>query len=192
MRICLHFDPSRLLRWHLWLAQALAEVPDSQILRSFAPHRYPLPPDSRLLFELERLLYGFRGLGAMDRMESALLSLPPLQAGQADVVIDLSGEEVSPSAQRALRPFFNGVPSEIGVMAALANDQDLLVELHDTARPSNPWTARPTSQDHEVFSASLDAALSCATALILKALHHEDGPLEVDGVSPTKPHSFGA
>jgi hypothetical protein len=100
MRICLHFDPSRLLRWHLWLAQALAEVPDSQIPRSFAPHRYPVSPGSRLLFELERLIYGFRGLGAMDRMESVLLSLQPLQAGQADVVIDLSGEEVSPTAQR--------------------------------------------------------------------------------------------
>ncbi|WP_439923011.1 glucosamine inositolphosphorylceramide transferase family protein [Nitrobacter sp. JJSN] len=194
MRICLNFDPSRLLRWHWWLAQALAEMTDSQISRSFAPHRYPLPQGSRLLFELERLIYGFRGLGAMDRMESALLSLPPLQAGEADVVIDLSGEEVSPTAQRVLRPFFNGVPSEIGIMAALANDQDLLVELHDTARPSNPWTARPASQDREVFSASLDATLSCATALILKALHHEDGPLDVDGVVRAKSttRSFGS
>jgi hypothetical protein len=175
MRIRLHFDPSRLLRWHFWLAQSLAEVPDSQISRSFALQRYPLPPGSRLLFELERLIYGFRGLGAMDRMESALLSLSPLQAGQADVAIDLSGEEVTPTAQRVLRPFFNGVPSEIGIMAALANDQDLFVELHDTARPLNPWKACPASQDREMFSASLDAALSCATALILKALHNEGG-----------------
>ena len=186
MRICLHFDPSRLLRWHLWLAHALAEVPNSQVSRSFAPLSYPLPAGSRLLFELERLIYGFRGLGAMDRMESALLSLPVQQAGQADVVIDLSGEETSPKAPRVLRPFFNGVPSEIGIMAALANDQDLLVELHDTARPSDPWTARPASQDREVFSASLDASLSCATALILKALHHEDGSLDFDGVPRAK------
>jgi hypothetical protein len=193
MRICLHFDPSRLLRWHLWLAQALAEVPDSQIFRSFAPQRYPLPPGSRLLFELERLIYGFRGLGAMDRTESELLSLQPQQGGQADVVIDLSGEEVSPSAPRVLRPFFNGVPSEIGIMAALANDQDLLVELHDTGRPSNPWTAHPASQDREVLSVSLDAVLSCTTALILKALHNEDGPLDADGDQHAKPvkRSFG-
>ena len=33
------------------------------------------------------------------------------------------------------------LPGEIGVMAALANDQGLLVDLHDTARPSRPWTA---------------------------------------------------
>jgi hypothetical protein len=77
MRICLYFDPSRLLRWHWWLAQALAEVPDNEISRCFAPHRYPLPSGSRLLFELEHLIYGFRGLGAMDNMESMLLSLPP-------------------------------------------------------------------------------------------------------------------
>jgi hypothetical protein len=186
MRICLHFDPSRLLRWHLWLAHALAEVPNSEISRSFAPLSYPLPAGSRLLFELERLIYGFRGLGAMDRMEFALLSLPVQQAGQIDVVIDLSGEETSPKAARVLRPFFNGVPSEIGIMAALANDQDLLVELHDTARPSNPWTARPARQDREVFSASLDASLSCATALILKALHYKDGPWDFDGFPSAK------
>jgi hypothetical protein len=186
MRICLHFDPSRLLRWHLWLTRALAEVPNSQISRSFAPLSYPLPPGSRLLFELERLIYGFRGLGAMDRMESAVLSLPLQPAGEADVIIDLSGEETSPKAPRVLRPFFNGVPSEIGIMAALANDQDLLVELYDTARPANPWTARPASQDREVFSASLDASLSCATALILKALHHENGSLDFDGVPRAK------
>jgi hypothetical protein len=122
----------------------------------------------------------------MDRMESALLSLPVQQAGHADVVIDLSGEETSPKAPRVLRPFFNGVPSEIGIMAALANDQDLLVELHDTARPSNPWMDRPASQDREVFSASLDASLSCATALILKALHHGNGSFDIDGVSRAK------
>jgi hypothetical protein len=60
-------------------------------------------------------------------------------------------------------------------MGALANDRDLLVELHDTARPSRPWLARPASVDREVFAASLDCALSCAVALILKALREETG-----------------
>lgn len=74
-----------------------------------------------------------------------------------------------------LTPLFNGVPGEIGVMAALANDQELVIDLHDTARPSQPWTARPASVDREVFAASLDGALSCAVELILKALHEETG-----------------
>jgi hypothetical protein len=174
MRICLNLDASRLLRWHVWLANALAEVPGNEVSRAIAPHRRPLPSGGRLLLELERLVYGFRGDGATDRMEAALLSLPQ-QAGQADVVIDMSGEEPQPAARRVLTPLFNGVPGEIGVMAALANDQELLVDLYDTARPSRPWTARPASADREVFAASLDGVLSCAVALILKALRDEAG-----------------
>jgi hypothetical protein len=87
MRICLNLDASRLLRWHVWLANALAEIPGNEVSRAIAPHRRPLPSGGRLLLELERLVYGFRGDGATDRMEAALLSLPQ-QAGQADVVID--------------------------------------------------------------------------------------------------------
>jgi hypothetical protein len=198
MRVCLNFDSSRLLRWHLWLAQALAEVPGNQVLRSFASHRHPLPVGSWLLLELERLVYGFRGRGSMDRMETALLCLPLQPTSHADVVIDLSGGVAPPPGRRVLTPLFNGVPGEIGVMAALANDQDLLIELHDTARPSEPWAARPASQDREVFAASLDGALSCATALILKALREEAnsselGSSELGGVSRPKPPtpSFG-
>jgi hypothetical protein len=175
MRICLNLDSSRLLRWHVWLTKALAEVPGNEISRAIAPERRPLPLGSRLLFELERTVYGFGGNSAVDRMEAALLSLPPQQAGDVDVVIDMSGEGPLPVARRVLTPLFNGVPGEIGVMAALANDQELVIDLHDTARPSQPWTARPASVDREVFAASLDGALSCAVALILKALHEETG-----------------
>lgn len=194
MRICLNLDPSRLLRWHLWLAQELTNLPNNQISRSFSSHHAPLPAGSRLLLELEQLIYGYRGCGAMDWMEPALLSLPSQQGEQLDVVVNMSGEETWPKARRVLTPLFNGVPGEIGIMAAIANGQDLLVELHDTARPAPPWTARPASEDREVFSASLDAALSCATALILKALHHEDEFSTVDGASraaSTSP-SFGS
>ncbi|MER9051641.1 hypothetical protein NKH89_31175 [Mesorhizobium sp. M0923] len=172
MRICLSLDPSRPLRWHLWLAEALAEVPGNDVSCAFAAGCRPLPLIFRLLLELERLLYGFRVKGATDAVEAALRSLPP-PAEQVDVVIDFSGEGPLPSGRRVLTPLFNGVPGEIGVMAALANDQDLLVELHDTARPSQPWMARPASLDRAVFSASLDSVLSCAVALTLKALREE-------------------
>ncbi|MER8841592.1 hypothetical protein NKH86_23240 [Mesorhizobium sp. M0913] len=173
MRICLSLDPSRPMRWHLWLAEALAEVPGNDISCGFAAGCRPLPLIFRLLLELERLLYGFRVNGAIDFVEAALRCLPPPPADQVDVVIDLSGAESLPSGQRVLTPLFNGIRGEIGVMAALANDQDLLVDLHDTARPSQPWMARPASVDREVFAASLDSVLSCAVALILKALREE-------------------
>ncbi|WP_320227023.1 glucosamine inositolphosphorylceramide transferase family protein [Mesorhizobium captivum] len=192
MRICLSLDPSRLMRWHLWLAEALADVPGNDVSCAFAARCRPLPLIFRLLLELERLLYGYRVNGATYSIEASLLSLPPPPADQMDVVIDLSGGERLPSGRRVLTPLFNGLPGEIGVMAALANDQDLLVELHDTARPSQPWIARPASVDREVFAAGLDSVLSCAVALILKALREETSSAQ-SGVpgSPMAASSLG-
>ncbi|CDX43245.1 conserved hypothetical protein [Mesorhizobium sp. SOD10] len=184
MRICLCLDRSRLLRWHLWLAEALAEVPGNDVSCAFAAGCRPLPLICRLLLDLERLVYGFRGNGSTDPVEAALRSLPPCPADQVDVVIDLSGEAPLPAGRRVLTPLFNGVSGEIGVMAALANDQDLLVDLHDTARPSQPWMARPASADREVFTASLHGVLSCAVALILKALREGTGSTESGFTGP--------
>jgi hypothetical protein len=170
MRVCLNLDPSRLLRWHLWTAKDIVETPGNEVFRAFSAVRRPLPSVCRLLFDIERLLYGSRGDGATDPMDDALRALPPRPAGEMDVVIDFNGEEKRPIGRRVLTPLFNGTPGEVGAMAALANDQDLVVELHDSARPSRPWTARPASTDREVFSASLDCVLSCAAALIAKAV----------------------
>ncbi len=187
MRICLNLDPSRLLRWHLWLAEALAEMPGNEVSCAFAAGRRPLPSICRLLLELERLVYGFRENGATDPVEAALRSLPRHPTDEVDVVIDLSGQEPLAAGRRVLTPLFNGVPGEIGVMAALANDQDLVVDLHDTARPSRPWMARPASVNREVFAASLDSALACAVALILKALREETGSAAAGVRGPRTP-----
>ncbi|TIU25007.1 MAG: hypothetical protein E5W53_11285, partial [Mesorhizobium sp.] len=121
MRICLSLDPSRLLRWHLWLAEALAEVPGNEVSCALAAGRRPLPLTCRLLLELERLVYGFRGNGATNSVEAALRSLPPPPTDQVDVVIDLSGAESLPAARRVLTPVFNGAPGEIGIVAAWLN-----------------------------------------------------------------------
>jgi hypothetical protein len=170
MRVCLNLDPSRLLRWHLWTAKEIVETPGNEVSRSFSAGRRPLPSACRLLFEFERLLYGTGRNGAADSMEDALRSLPPLPPGKIDVVIDFSGEDRRQTGCRMLTPFFNGTPGEVGIMAALVNDQEFAVELHDSARPSRPWTARPASTDREVFSKSVDGVLSCASALIAKAV----------------------
>ncbi|MBR0900657.1 hypothetical protein JQ616_37370 [Bradyrhizobium tropiciagri] len=172
MRICLHLDPSRLLRWHLWLADALADNPANEVSCSFGSDRHPLPPTCRLLLELERLVYRVRGDGATDSVAAALRALAR-PTTTPDIVINLSGEALAAPGQRVLTPRFNGVPGEIGTLAALANDEDLLVELHDTARPWGPWTARPASADRAVLAMTLDGSLSCAVLLILKALREE-------------------
>jgi hypothetical protein len=102
MRVSLNLDPSRLLRWHLWLAAALAEVPSNDVSRALAAGRRPLPLTCRLLLELERLVYGLRGNGATNSAEAELQSLPR-PADEVDVVINLSGEEPLPAARRVLQ-----------------------------------------------------------------------------------------
>lgn len=191
MRICLYLDPSRLLRWHQWLAEALAETPGNEVSCAFAATQRPLPSICSLLIDLERLIYGFGANRATDPVETALRSLPARPAGDVDVVINFSGEEPLTAGGRVLTPLFNGVPGEIGVMTALANGQDLLVDLHDTASPSGSWTARPARLDRDVFAAGLDSALSCAVALILKALRGETAP-DVRGARVTTTAYLGA
>jgi hypothetical protein len=176
MRICLYLDPSRLLRWHHWLAEALAGTRENQVSCAFAVAQRPLPSTCRLLIDLERLVYGFGANGATDPVETELRSLPLLPIGIADTIINLSGEAQLAAAGRVLTPLFNGIPGEVGVLAALANGEDLVVELHDSASPSGAWTARPARLDRNVFAAGLDSALSCAVALISKALHGETAP----------------
>lgn len=175
MRICLNLDRSRLFRWHAWLAEAVAAVPGQEISRTFAAHSHPLPLGVRLLLDLERTIYRLEREGATERAESAMLSLAPQRDDVPDVVVDLGGDGAPPAGRRVLTPLFNGIPGEIGVMAALTEGREILVELHDTARPQRPWTARPASQDREVFAATLDGALSCTVALILKAMREERG-----------------
>jgi hypothetical protein len=170
MRVCLNLDPSRLLRWHLWVAEALAETSGNEVSCSFSSGRRPFPSVCLLLFEFERLLYRTCRNGAADPMEDALRALPPRPPGEIDVVIDFSGEEIHPTGRRVLTPLFNGTPGEVGIMAALANDQELVVEIYDSARLFRPWMAHPASTDRGVFLASLDGVLSCAVALIAKAV----------------------
>ncbi|HEX7882940.1 MAG TPA: hypothetical protein VF499_09395, partial [Afipia sp.] len=183
MRVCLHLDPSRLLRWHLWLAEALAEDPGNEISCSFGADRHPLPLNCRLLLELERLVYRVHGDGATDSVPAALRAFAP-QTTTPDVVINLGGEEPATAARRVLTPFFNGVPGEIGALAALAYGEDLLVELHDTASPWAPWRARPASADRDVLAVTLDGSLSCAVLLILKALREEGRPAACSAARP--------
>src|SRR5581483_1650169 len=177
MRICLNLDPSRLLHWHLWIAETLASKPGNEISCRYSALNRPIPSICRLLLDVERMIYGPSQGEAAGPMEAALRALPSCVADPPDLTIDFAGEEIGTLKGRILTPLFNGIPGEIGVVAAMARGDDLVVELHDNAHPHRRWTARPASADRAVVSASLDGALSCAVVLIDKAVR--------EGVAPT-------
>jgi hypothetical protein len=170
MQICLYLDPSRLMRWHVWIVDALQRLPGAELWCAFAPVERPLLSGCRLLLKLERLLYRQHG-DAMEDAQAALRRLPRDESGAPapDLVIDLAGQE-RPAGKRVLTVLFNGVPGEIGVFAAVMEQKGLCVELHDSALPGRSWMAHPASADSRIFAASLDGALSCAVALICKAV----------------------
>lgn len=169
MRICLNLDPSRLLRWHFWVAEALAARPGNEVFCRYAAVRHPIPVACRLLFDVERMIYGSRAGEAVVPMEAALRALPTQADGPPDLTIDFAGGEQAAPGGRVVTPLFNGVAGEIGVIAALTQGRDIIVELHDSAYPRLVWIARPASADRAITSVSLDGALSCAVELILKA-----------------------
>ncbi|MFC0242576.1 glucosamine inositolphosphorylceramide transferase family protein [Rhodopseudomonas telluris] len=141
-----------------------------------------------MLLDLERMIYRLDRKGAMERADPAVIVLAPERDDVPDVVVDLAGDEAPPAGRRVLTPMFNGIPGEIGVMAALSGGCGLSIELHDTARPQRPWTARPASPDREVFAATLDAVLSCAVALILKAISEKCGTAAEPAAAPVLAH----
>ena len=122
MRLCLYLDPKRIFRWHGWLAHALAAIPGCDLVCLFAAQSRPLPQSCILLFELERLVYGLRSDNAIDQLDrsqlAAFAAIPDAKA-PFDLVIDLAGGADLPACGRMLTPSFNGVPSEIGLIAAL-------------------------------------------------------------------------
>jgi hypothetical protein len=174
MKICLYLDPSRVFRWHLWLAEALVTKPEYEVVAVFSTESQPLPRFCRLLFEIEGLVYGLKRDNALDQASAELKTLIPIVdrvSGNADVVIDLAADGRSPPpCSRILVACFNQVPGEIGAIAALVDSRPLIVEVLDNACIPRPWTARPANADREVFSRGLDGILSCTVRLLVKAV----------------------
>jgi len=189
MRICLYLDRSRVLHWHEWLAEALAALPGCTAQVAFAPESRPLPWSCALLFELERLVYRLKGRNAIDPASAPVpngIATAGDDATAFDIVVDLAGGDTPlPPGKRILYPRFNGIAGEIGLIAALADKEPLLVELHDSTHPREPWQARPATTDRNVFLQSLDNVLACTVRLIVKAIEQPTPP--VPRLAPSVP-----
>ncbi|MGB8277894.1 MAG: hypothetical protein WCF20_08200 [Methylovirgula sp.] len=153
----------------------MATIPGCEVFCGLAPERRPLPRTCALLFELERLIYGLKGDSAIDPL-GALTDVAANTLGGSethfDIVVDFAGSGGAlPACDRVLTLCFNAIPGEIGLIAALMSQQPLLVEVHDTARRGEPWTARPATVDRDIIARSVDNVLSCTARLIVKVIN---------------------
>jgi hypothetical protein len=192
MRICLLLDRSRILRWQVWLADALSERSGCEVfLDPTQTTTNPLPRSLELVRAMERLLYGLQGESATDRVDRTSYARHQLAdastRAQFDVVLDLVGNRQQSSAdERILTPLFNSVPGEAGaLLAVLDDDKPLRVELRDSAASSETLTAQPAMTDRRVLTRALDNVLSCTIQLILKAVDLRPQPAGPQ--NPTRP-----
>jgi hypothetical protein len=176
MRICMLIDRGRVLRWHVWLADALSERGECEVflgLTEIAPA--PLPRTLEFVRAIERLIYGLDQESAMDPADDkSLARLRLVDANtqiQFDVILDLVGHEQRHATyQRVLTPLFNSVPGEAGALLAALDGGPLRIEVSDSAEWLEPLTAQPAMIDRRVLTKALDNVLSCTIELILKAI----------------------
>jgi hypothetical protein len=163
-----------MFRWHLWLVEAVTAIPGWEVSVVFSQQHRPLPKSCLFIFELERVIYGIKGNNAIDPVGKSLAGRATNggRMGPFDVLIDFATDQSRlPTCKRVLTPCFNNsIPGEIGAIAGLINDPLLVIEVHDSARPANPWTANPAVADRDVLVQCVDNVLSCAARLILKAI----------------------
>jgi hypothetical protein len=182
MRICLLLDSSRILRWHIWLADSLSERSGCEVFIDPTQTTTAPPPHSLdLVRAMERLIYGLHRESAMDRVDDKSCARHRLADPGAriefDVALDLVGNRQSqPPSQRTLTPLFNSVPGEAGALLAVLDDKPLRIELRDSAESTAALVAQPAMTDRRVLTRALDNVLSCAIALILKAIDSAPQP----------------
>jgi len=192
MRICLLLDLSRVLRWHVWLADALSERGGCEIFIAAQTTTTPLPRAFELARTIERLIYGLYQESALDRVDgNSLARHRPADTNtriKFDIVLDLVGHEQQYSAhQRILTPLFNSVPGDAGALLAVLDDRPLRIELDDSAEWLEPLAAQPAMTDRRVLSKALDNVLSCAIELILKAIDASLQPIPVQNPARRRP-----
>jgi hypothetical protein len=189
MQVCLFLDPTRMFRWHLWLAAALVDTGRCEVAVEFATEKRPLPAVCSLVFELERIVHGLPGESALDPADDRIKQFVRLarpEHGAFDVTIDLAGGEGPPPARRLLVPTFDGRTGESGAIACLLDRQVPAIRIEDSASPGRCFTARPAVNDREVLAASLDNLLSSAVSLIRQAVLL-DGRVDLPLVSANAP-----
>src|SRR3989442_1399739 len=113
---------------------------------------YPdwVPGACGLAFQLERLIYRIPPGAAVDRVDSDVIA-PRTEFGGAsafDVVVDCAGRSTA-EAQRTLRILFDGVPGEIGILAALLDDRPVCIAIEDSETPLEYATSRPALADRK-------------------------------------------
>jgi hypothetical protein len=190
MRICLYVDASRLLRWHIWLAEALSGDGKNEVVLCRSDVSRPWPPAFQLVLTLEKLIHRLKGEQACDFAPAPLPLLQRLADldgnRRFDLVVNCVGRfDRLPAARRILTPLFNGQPSEFGALEALLDHGDVEIGVLSGTDPGQLIDCGTVAMEKRtVLTSSLNSVFSRAAELVIKAVNspREDALGEYDPV----------
>ena len=183
LRVLLVCDRARLSRWQLWLAEALAGDGRHDVRLAFTPEPDPLPSAIRLLVMLEGLLFPTpkpRASDVLDEAEVNALSVESDDGEPYDLAVDFTARERALDAARVIRPVFDGVAGEGGVIDALLDRR--LPRLGLNGNDGVRHIGVCALEDPAVFTRGLDSTFSRMGGLLLAAVRAHGR--QVNGTKP--------
>jgi len=172
MRLTLRFDPGRLRRWHVTLADTLARRANTDVGIEWNPIGESLPTVVTLLLALERLVYG---LPADDTVNASPTDLARFDVAseQPDLVIDFTAGPAHPAKNdmtRTWRMTFDGVADETRALAALLHWSTPVVAIRDAVSGTVIVSGRPGTETAGIFTLAYRDILARTTMLVIAAL----------------------
>lgn len=170
MRLILRLDPNRLRRWHLRLLDRLTKRGDVDLGVRWAATNEKLPSALPLLFALERLVYRLPADGpAAQAQPDEFAPFLDQQKTKADLVLDFT-DGTPRDGERTWHIIFDGVPSETGAIAALAEWRMPVVSIKDASTGAEIVTGHPGTENAGVLVLAFEDVLARTSTLVLAAL----------------------
>lgn len=172
MKLTLRFDPKRLRRWHVALAENLARRAGIYLSIEWNPAGEPLPATVALLFTLERLVYG---LPADDTASAAPADFARLNRTfeAPDLVLDFTKGVPQAGTHHAARTWqvtFDGVADESAALAAVVHWRTPVVAISDAVTGAVIVSGHPGTESGGIMTLAYRDVLARTTTLILAAL----------------------
>jgi hypothetical protein len=171
MIVELRFDRDRSRRWMQRVVGTLVQQ-KFDVRVTWVETAAKKPRGLELLFDLERMLLRKGAAGGADPLSPEEIANARMPDGDADIVIDLSNSEQKSAtgSARWVKPLYNGVAGEDGILGAVLAGDLPCIEICDVTRGEVVARGMPSAENAAGLSGALDTTMARTVTLVLAAL----------------------
>jgi len=174
--VALRIDPLRTRRLHYEIVARLVSK-GARVAILFGRAAAPLPPSVDLLVSFERLVYQLRGPRLSDSLPYEDRKLPRAAPDDRfDIVLDLCGDDSTPTGGRTIRPLYDGVPGEAALIGALLAGRMPVIDIEDVQEGAILARGAPCADNSRTILEAFNSVLARVATLAI-AVIAEAGPL---------------